>query len=88
MTDSDLQGNDASVAPAEKVGLLDLERSEKRRGVVHHLLEGQRAIDVGSVPVSLLLDGDDLPGLGKEKQSHSERRVDCRQAVVKQDQRP
>jgi hypothetical protein len=51
---------------------------QKRGGVLRHLFEGQRAIDVGRVPVSLLLDGDDLPGLGKEKQNHSERRVDCR----------
>ena len=30
-----------------------------------HLLVGQRAIDVGRAPIGLLLDGDDLPGLGK-----------------------
>jgi hypothetical protein len=57
-------------------------------GVVRHLLEGQRALDIGRVPASLLLDGDDLPGLGKEKQNRSERRVDCCQAAVKEDQRP
>ncbi len=38
--------------------------------------------------LQVLLDGDDLPGLGKERQNHSERRVGCRQAAVNQDQRP
>jgi hypothetical protein len=32
-------------------------------GVVRHLLEGQRAIDVGGVPVPLLFDGDYLQSL-------------------------
>jgi hypothetical protein len=63
MRHSALQGDVASGTSAEEVGSLDRERSQKRRGVVRHLLEGQRAIDVGGVPVPLLFDGDYLQSL-------------------------
>ena len=63
MRHSDLQGDVASGTSAEEVGSLDRERSQKRRGVVRHLLEGQRAINVGGVPVPLLFDGDYLQSL-------------------------
>jgi hypothetical protein len=52
-----------------------------------HLLDAQRAIDVGRAPVSLQLEGDDLPSLGKSRQKLSERRADCRKCAVKQNQR-
>ncbi len=68
MSDSDPHGHMASVAPAENVGPLDRELSETRGGVVRHLLEGSRTINVGRVPVSLLLDGDDLPSLREGRQ--------------------
>jgi len=35
----------------EPIGSLDLELSEKRGGVVRHLLEGQRAIDSPPLPL-------------------------------------
>jgi hypothetical protein len=33
--------------------------------IVGHLLVGERAVDVGGVPVTLQLDGHDLSGLGQ-----------------------
>jgi hypothetical protein len=69
MRHSDLQGDVASGTSAEEVGSLDRERSQKRRGVVRHLLEGQRVIDVGGVPVPLLFDGDYLQSLRAGRQN-------------------
>jgi hypothetical protein len=40
MTDADPKDHIAAVAIAEKVDPLDRELSEKRGGVVHHLLKG------------------------------------------------
>jgi len=61
---------------------------ERCGGVIGHLLDAQRAIDVGCAPMGLQLEGDDLPSLGKSRQKFSERRADCRKRAVKQNQRP
>ena len=63
--DGDLQSDAGSQAVAEDVGFLDPEVSQQGGRVVRHLLDSQRAIDVGRVPMRLLLDGDDPSGLGK-----------------------
>jgi hypothetical protein len=54
--------------------------------VVRHLLVGERAVYVGSVPVPLQLDGDDLPSLGEGRHNLSYS-VDRHVRAVKQDQR-
>jgi hypothetical protein len=86
--DGDRQGDAGSQAIAEEVSLVDPLLPQQGGGVVGHLLDGQRAVDVGGVPVCLLFDGDDLPGLGKVRQQLAERSLDGRQRAVQQHQRP
>jgi hypothetical protein len=38
-------------------------------GIVGRLLEGERTIDIGGSPVSLLLEGKDLPDLCQGRQN-------------------
>lgn len=52
-------------AVAEDVSVLDLELSDKLRDVLRHLVENQRTIDVGSMPVPLLFNRDNPPCLRK-----------------------
>src|SRR5438132_13378219 len=52
--ESDLHGNSAPRAVAEEIGLLDLEMTQERGGVLRPLSDTERAIDVGRVPMSLL----------------------------------
>ncbi len=66
--DGDLQGNADSHAPPKEVSLFDLELPEECGGVVRQLLIGERPINVGRVPVSLLFNGGDLPGRGQGRQ--------------------
>ena len=56
-------------------------------GVVGHLLDAQRAVDVGGAPVGLHLKGDHLAGLGQPRQHASERGADGRKSAVQQHQR-
>jgi len=86
VSDSDLEGNVASVAVAEEVSLRDFEIPEQTYGVLRRLLEGKRTIYISSVTVSLLLEGDDLPGLCKGRQNLSERCFDRRSAAVEKEQ--
>ena len=72
MTDADPKGHVAPGAIAEQVGPLDRALSEKRSGAVRHLLEGYRTINVGRVPVPLLLNGDYLSSLREGRQNFSE----------------
>ncbi len=44
-------------------------RTRRFDDIVGHLREGQRTIDVGCMPVSLLLNRDDPPGLRKGRKS-------------------
>jgi len=76
MLDGDLHGDAGSNAIAEEVGLLDPEVREQRDGIIGHLLVGERPINVGGVPMGLLLDGDDLPFPGKTRQHLSKRGAD------------
>jgi hypothetical protein len=48
------------------------------------LLEREGPVDVGGVPMPLLLEGDDLPFLGQERQELAERGFDGRAAPVEQ----
>src|SRR5258708_5768001 len=86
MLDSNLHGDPGSNAIAEEVGLLNPDVREQRDGILSHLPIGEGPINVGSVPVSLLLDGNDLSSSGKARQDLSERGADGRQTAVKQDQ--
>jgi hypothetical protein len=45
---------------------------QQRDGVVGPVLDAQRPVDVGGVPVRLLLDRDDLPGLGQRREDPAE----------------
>lgn len=67
MADRGLQGDAGSRAVAEEIRAFDFELPEEGGCVVRHLSVGQRPIDVGGVAVSMLLDGDDLPGLRKQR---------------------
>ena len=88
MPNGELQGDAAAHAVAEEVCVLDLELPEEFGGVVRHLLVLKRAVDVGRVSVSLLLDGNDLAGLGKAREDLAKIDLDRGHAAVKQDQRP
>ncbi len=61
--------------------------TQQSGGVVGHLLVAERSLDVGGVPMRLLLNADDLPRPGKGRQHLAERGADSRQSSVKQDQR-
>src|SRR5437867_6167907 len=87
MADSHEQGDVASVAVPEEIRPVDMEIFQESGGVLGRLLEAERTIDIGGVPVSLLLEGDDPPGLRKGRQDLSERGVDRRASAVKQNQR-
>src|SRR2546422_8514465 len=71
--ESGLQGDSTPRAIAEEVGLLDLEMTQESGGVLRPLLYTERAINVGCVPMSLLLDGDNPPCRGKLRQHLAER---------------
>ena len=58
---SDLQGDRAPRAIAEEIGLLNPQMMQERAGVLRPLLEIKRAIHIGCVPMSLLLDSDNPP---------------------------
>ena len=87
MLDGDLQSDPASNAIAEEVGTLDPDVREQSDGIVGHPLVGERSINIGGVPMSLLFDGDDLPSPADTRQHLSERGADGRQTTVKQHQR-
>jgi hypothetical protein len=59
-------------AVAVEVGVPDLEPSQQRGLVVRHLCVGERAFDVGSAAVRLLLGRDHLAGLGEGGQDFPE----------------
>src|SRR5437660_9767480 len=86
MLDSNLYSDPGSNAIAEEVGLLNPELREQRDGILGHLPVGEGSINVGSMPMSLLLDGDDPPSPGETRQNLSERGADGRQTAVKEDQ--
>src|SRR5712692_9488689 len=86
-TERDLQGNSAPRAIAEEIGLLDPQMTQERGGVLRPLLYTERAINVGCVPMSLLLDGDNPPRRGKLWQHLAERGANGREIAVQQHQR-
>jgi hypothetical protein len=45
---------------------------QQRGGIVGRLLEGEQTIDIGGSTVSLLLEGNDLPGLCQGRQNPAE----------------
>jgi hypothetical protein len=61
--------------------------SEQRGGIVGQLLVGERAIDIGGVPVPLHLGNDDLSRLG-EKRHQLPQRLGRHEGAVQQEQRP
>ena len=68
VADRGLQGDAAARRKAEDIGAFKSHMLDQGSDVVRHLLVGQRAIDVGGVPMALGLDGDDLPRLGQRRQ--------------------
>jgi len=58
MPECDLQRDLAAVAVAEEVGLRDVQVAEQRDGVLGRLVEGEGAVQVPRVAVSLLLERD------------------------------
>src|SRR6266566_6786900 len=86
--ESDLQGDRAPRAIAEEIGLLDPQMTQERGGVLGPLLYTERAIDVGGVPMSLLLDSDHPPRRGKLRQHLAERGANGREIAMQQHQRP
>jgi len=87
LADRQLQGDPAAHAVADDVRVVDPEVLEHRGGVVRHLLVGDRAIGVGRMPMSLLVDGDHLPRRGQARQDRTHR-VDRHVGAVQQDERP
>src|SRR3989454_2111735 len=85
MPDSHEQGDVSPVAVPEEICPVDMEIFQESGGVFGRLLEAEGTIDIRGVTVSLLLEGDDPPGLGKGRQDLSERGVDRRASAVKQD---
>src|SRR5436305_15252987 len=61
---------------------------QERGGVLRPLLDTERAINVGGVPMSLLLDSDNPPRRGKLGQHLAERGATGREVAVQQHQRP
>src|SRR5258707_75537 len=62
--------------------------TQESGGVLCPLLYTERAINVGGVPMSLLLDFDNLARLGKLRQHLAERGANGREISVQQHQRP
>src|SRR5580704_6275135 len=54
MPDRQTQRDRPAEAVTDDVCILDLELMQQRRGVVHHLLNGHRAVDIACVPMTLL----------------------------------
>ena len=65
MPDSGLQRDATSQGIAEEVGLFESQGRNQCSDIVRHRLEGQRAIDVGGMAVSLQLDSNDASRRGK-----------------------
>ncbi len=85
---SDLQGNGAPRTIAEEVGLLDVEMAQESGGILRPLLDTEGTINVGCMPMSLLLDRDNPPRRGKLRQHLAERGANSREIAVQQHQRP
>jgi hypothetical protein len=67
MPQAELQCHAAAEAVAVDVGLFDPQVPQQPGGVVGELLVGERAVDVGGVPMALELDGDHLAVLGQRR---------------------
>src|SRR5713101_8631235 len=67
MRERDHQRDVTAVAVAEEVGLRDVQVPEQGDGVLGGLLEGEGAVHVGGVAVSLLLERDHLSRLRDER---------------------
>src|SRR5712671_931567 len=87
MTERDLQRDVTAVAVAEEVGLRDVQVPEQRDGVLGGLFEGERAVHVRRVAVSLLLERDHLSRLRDERDELAERGLDGGAAAMEQDER-
>src|SRR5438270_13597765 len=87
MPERDLQRDVTAVAVPEEVGLLDVQIPEERDGVVGRLPEGEGAVNVRGMPVSLLLERDHPPGLRDERDELAERSFDGGTAAVEQHER-
>jgi hypothetical protein len=86
VADGGLQSNTAAQGIAKDVGIFEPDVFDQGGNIVRHLLEGERAINIGGVSMSLQLDGNDLPVLGKDWQKLLEH-PDYAQAAVKENQR-
>src|SRR5262249_28369248 len=63
-----LPGNGSSHAIAEEVRVLDLQLFQQRGGVIRHLLETQRPVDVVGMPMPLQLDRNHLMSLRQRRE--------------------
>lgn len=72
---------------ADEVGLPDVQVPQHTGCSVHPALDGDRPLVVSSVPVPLLLNGNDRPQTGKlREEANRERRFDGPDAAVQEDE--
>ena len=71
MLDGHQQGDTASHAVADDVGLLDAEVLHQRSDVIRYLLVLQGAVNFGGAAIALQIDTDDSPTLGQLPQQSS-----------------
>src|SRR5215813_12111190 len=88
MPDGDSQGNGSSHAIAEEVRVLDLQLFQQRGGVIRHLLETQRPVDVVGMPMPLQLDRNHLMSLRQRREKGAPPFSEAERAVKQHERAP
>jgi hypothetical protein len=73
-------------AEANEIGGLDAKRPQERRGVICHLLVGQRPVKVSGVAMALQFYGDDLARRREGWQETRKTAIDRSHRTVKKNQ--
>ena len=87
MAERELQQDMSAVAVTEEVGLGDVQVPEQGDGILRGLPEGERAVHVRGVAVSLLLERDHLSRLRDERDELAKRGLDGGAAPMEQHER-